>query len=308
MFYLTLWTFFVYAFLGWCAEVSYAALHTGKFVNRGFLNGPVCPIYGFGVVVVVWILRPLKGNTLLLFLGSVVLTSLLEWITGFVLEKIFHQRWWDYSEEPFNIGGYICLRFSIAWGLACLFVLKMIHPTILWGIQAIPPTLGWVLLGIFSAAMAVDLAATVRTIARMNKQLKQLDELAGRIRKVSNELGERLAVRVMDAAEAGDDLREDLEANLDQLRDAAEQQRQELLKGLDEVRDSLAQKRFQLQMDQAEWLEERERDLDELRGRIEEARSRYIFGQKRLLAAFPKMRSLNHKKALERLRRWLEQK
>ena len=77
---------------------------------------------------------------------------------------------------------------------------------------------------------------------------------------------------------------------------------------MDEVKDSLAQRRFQLRMDQAEWLEERERDLDELRSRLEEARGRYIFGQKRLLAAFPRMRSLDHKRALERLRRWLEKR
>ena len=306
--YLTLWIFFVYAFLGWCSEVSYAALHTGKFVNRGFLNGPVCPIYGVGVLVVLWVLEPLENNILLLFLGSVVLTSLLEWLTGFVLEKLFHQRWWDYSGEPFNLGGYICLRFSVAWGLACLFVLKIIHPSILWGIQMVPHTLGCILLGIFVAVMAVDLAATVRTIARMNRQLSQLDELAARIKEVSNDLGEHLAVRVLDAAEAGDDLREDVQKNLDELKAAAEQWRAELLESLDEVKDALAQKRFQLQMDQAQWLEERERDLDDLRTRLEEARGRYIFGQRRLLAAFPRMRSLDHRKALERLRRWLEKR
>ena len=70
MLYLTLWIFFVYAFLGWCTEVGYAALRTGRFVNRGFLNGPVCPIYGFGVIIVLWALEPLAENILLLFLGS----------------------------------------------------------------------------------------------------------------------------------------------------------------------------------------------------------------------------------------------
>ena len=77
-FYLFLWIFFIYSFLGWCLEVCFFALNTGKFVNRGFLNGPVCPIYGFGVVIVVLCLTPLMENTLLLFLGSVLLTSLLE--------------------------------------------------------------------------------------------------------------------------------------------------------------------------------------------------------------------------------------
>lgn len=173
-----LWIFFVYAFLGWCTEVSYAALRTGKFVNRGFLNGPVCPIYGCGVVVVLAGLEPLKGNFVLLFLGSVVLTSVLELATGFVLEKLFRQRWWDYSDKPFNLGGYICLEFSIMWGFACLFVVDILHPSIEFFIRLIPHTLGWVLLGLFSAAMAVDLAATVRTIAKLNRQLDQIDQLA----------------------------------------------------------------------------------------------------------------------------------
>ena len=92
MLYGLFWIFFLYAFLGWCTEVSYAALVTGTFVNRGFLNGPVCPVYGFGVVIVLNCLTPLADNLLLLFLGSVALTSALEWFTGFVLEKLFHQR------------------------------------------------------------------------------------------------------------------------------------------------------------------------------------------------------------------------
>ena len=304
MLYLTLWLFFVYAFLGWCAEVCYAALRTGKFVNRGFLNGPVCPIYGFGMAAVLWALRRLMGNTVLLFLGSVVLTSLLEWLTGFLLEKLFHQRWWDYSDEPFNLGGYICLRFSLYWGLACLFVLKIVHPTVLWGVRAVPRSIGWVLLAVFAAAMAADLAATVRTVVRMNRQLRQLDELAGRLREVSNDLGERLAGGVLAGAEA----REDVLDSLDQLREAAERRRAELRQNVEEVRDDLVQRRFQLRLEQAEWLEERERDLDELRARFEEARSRRIFGQRRLLAAFPGLRSLDHRGTLERLRRWLEQR
>ena len=207
-----LWIFFVYAFLGWCTEVSYAALRTGKFVNRGFLNGPVCPIYGCGVVVVLVGLTPLKGNFVLLFLGSVVLTSVLELATGFVLEKLFRQRWWDYSDKPFNLGGYICLEFSIMWGFACLFVVDILHPSIEFFIRLIPHTLGWVLLGLFSAAMAVDLAATVRTIAKLNRQLDQIDQLARRLKTASNEFGENLADRVLEAAERSADWKEDWEA------------------------------------------------------------------------------------------------
>ena len=295
--YLLLWTFFVYAFLGWCTEVSYAALVSGRFVNRGFLNGPVCPIYGVGVVIVLFFLDPLRGNTFFLFVGSVLLTSLLEWLTGFVLEKIFHQRWWDYSNEPFNIGGYICLRFSIAWGLACLFVVEIIHPSILWLIHLIPHTLGLILLGLFAAGMAVDLAATVRTITRMNHQLTQLDELAGRIKSLSNELGENLAERVIDAAERSTGLREDLQENLDDVKDALAQRREDFHENLDDVKDALAQRQKQ-----------RQKDLAELRAKLEEAMNRPIFGQRRLMRAFPKMRSTTHTQALERLRQWKEKR
>ena len=90
-----IWIFLIYAFLGWCTEVAYAALDIGKFVNRGFLNGPCCPVYGFGVLIVVGILTPLKDNLLILFTGSVLLTTVLEYITGWILEKAFHNKWWD---------------------------------------------------------------------------------------------------------------------------------------------------------------------------------------------------------------------
>ena len=306
--YLLLWTFFVYAFLGWCTEVSFAALTSGRFVNRGFLNGPVCPIYGVGVVIVLFFLEPLRKNTVLLFVGSVLLTSLLEWLTGFVLEKIFHQRWWDYSNEPFNLGGYICLRFSIAWGLACLIVVDIIHPSIVWLIHLVPHTLGLILLALFSAGMLVDLATTVRTIARMNRQLTQLDELAGCIKALSNELGENLAERVIDAAERGNDLKEDFQENLEDVKDALVQRREDLQENLDDVKDALAQRRMQYQMDQAERQEQRQQDLAELRAKLEEALNRPIFGQRRLMRAFPKMRSTTHTQALERLRQWMEKR
>lgn len=306
--YLLLWTFFVYAFLGWCTEVSFAALTSGRFVNRGFLNGPVCPIYGVGVVIVLFFLEPLRKNTVLLFVGSVLLTSLLEWLTGFVLEKIFHQRWWDYSNEPFNLGGYICLRFSIAWGLACLIVVDIIHPSIVWLIHLVPHTLGLILLALFSAGMLVDLAATVRTIARMNRQLTQLDELAGRIKALSNELGENLAERVIDAAERGNDLKEDFQENLEDVKDALVQRREDLQENLDDVKDALAQRRMQYQMDQAERQEQRQQDLAELRAKLEEALNRPIFGQRRLMRAFPRMRSTTHTQALERLRQRMEKR
>ena len=314
-----LWIFFVYAFLGWCTEVSYAALRTGKFVNRGFLNGPVCPIYGCGVVVVLVGLTPLKGNFVLLFLGSVVLTSVLELATGFVLEKLFRQRWWDYSDKPFNLGGYICLEFSIMWGFACLFVVDILHPSIEFFIRLIPHTLGWVLLGLFSAAMAVDLAATVRTIAKLNRQLDQIDQLARRLKTASNEFGENLADRVLEAAERSADWKEDWEAAAEEWSQRRAEFQVQLAQRKERLEGELAQKREQMEdelrqhaQEQAVRLQEghdkARAELDAWREKLQTQPDSRVFGQRRLMAAFPKMRSTRHRQAMEQLRRRMERR
>ena len=291
MLYHFVWLFFIYAFLGWCTEVSYAALVTGKFVNRGFLNGPVCPVYGFGVVIVLAGLTPLEDNLLLLFLGSVVLTSSLEWLTGFVLEKLFHQRWWDYSDQPFNLSGYVCLRFSIAWGFACLFVVKLLHPTVLLLIRLVPKTLGVILLVLLGAVMAVDLAATVSTIVKLNRRLEQIDELASKIKEASNEFGENLAERVLDAAERGAGWKEDI----DELAFRLAERRAELADNLEEWEQHREEQRSQVR-----------RQLEEWRASMQELHDGEFFGRRRLLRAFPRLRSIDHTSALERLRRRAE--
>lgn len=292
MLYHALWVFFIYAFLGWCTEVSYAATKTGKFVNRGFLNGPWCPIYGFGVVIVLAFLEPLKSNLFVLFLGSVVLTSALEWLTGFLLEKLFAQRWWDYSNEPFNLSGYICLRFSLAWGFACLFVVKLLHPTVLLLIRLIPHLVGLILLGILGVVMVIDLAATVSAIAKLNRRLALIDEMAGRIREASNDFGEDLAERVLDAAEKGADWRDDLE----ELSDRLSQRREAFSDDLDELKDD-----FQARLEARR--AQNRRQLQEWKDSIQALMDKESFGQKRLLKAFPSLRSLEHKAAMDRLRR-----
>ena len=104
MLYTYLWTFFLFAFLGWCSEVVFAAIKQRRFVNRGFLNGPLCPIYGIGVVAIDFLLRPFQGNLPVLLVGGMLLGSALEYLVGFFLEKLFHQKWWDYSDQPHKIG------------------------------------------------------------------------------------------------------------------------------------------------------------------------------------------------------------
>ena len=109
--------FFLYAFLGWCAEVAFAAVTTRQLVNRGFLNGPQCPIYGFGMVALLVVLGPWRQNLPAVFFGSMVLATLVELVGGWLLYRLFHTRWWDYTDQRWNLGGYICPKFSLLWGL-----------------------------------------------------------------------------------------------------------------------------------------------------------------------------------------------
>lgn len=187
------WFFFIYAFLGWCCEVVYAAAQHGVFVNRGFLNGPVCPIYGFGLCLVTAVLYPVRGNLALLFPGSVLLTSALELAAGFLVEKLFHHRWWDYSNRPLNIGGYVCLLFSLLWGLACVLVVDVVHPIIARFVAAVPRSLGLVLLCVFGVTLLLDLAITVMNVRKLNRRLCALDEAAERMRGLSDGIGGGLA-------------------------------------------------------------------------------------------------------------------
>lgn len=285
--------FFIYGFLGWCTEVCFQALSKGKLVNRGFLSGAICPIYGVGVVLVVWLLDPLAPHGLLLFAGSVVLCSLLEWSTGFALEKLFHQKWWDYSQEPFNIGGYICLRFSIMWGLACVFVVSIIHPTITWLVALLPHTLLLVTLLVLSAAFLLDCAATIKTMLGLNAELRRIDEGAAHLRELSDDLTERLYENSLKAKNEAGRAREEAEewkqharAEADNLKELAEQEKQKLKGRAELERKALAKHRREMQEDLARKLTP---------------------SQRRLLKAFPDARSTKYAEAMKEIRRHFDE-
>lgn len=217
--------FFIYAFLGWCCEVIFAAVKEGRFVNRGFLNGPVCPIYGFGVITVLMILWGVKDNFVLLFFGSVLLTSVLEYVTGYILEKFFHMRWWDYSSEHFNIKGYVCLKFSILWGLVCLIVVDIVHPAIENLVLHLPVRLTVVLLCVLTFAMLADAIITAIGISNTNKYLKLLSSTGIRLRKLSDTLGENLFNNTINIVQKSDAIKENLDERYEKTKHELEEQR-----------------------------------------------------------------------------------
>ena len=169
--------FIIYSFIGWCLETVYATINKKEFVNRGFLHGPFCPIYGFGTLSIIILLKPIENNYIYLFLGSVFLTSLIEYVTGYVLEAVFNSTWWDYSNEPFNFHGRICLSFSIIWGLISIFILNVIHPHIVSAVNFIPYKTGIILFYITFLYLFIDFIITIITIIKLKSLLTQLNSV-----------------------------------------------------------------------------------------------------------------------------------
>lgn len=221
--YQAVWIFLVYAFLGWCAEVAFAAVHHGKFVNRGFLNGPVCPIYGVGMLVVVTLLWGLRHNLILLFLGSAGLTTTLEYATGWILERFFHDKWWDYSDKPFNVKGYICLEFTILWGLAAAFVVGAVHPFVFMIINKTPFVFGVILMSVLLAAFVTDLAITVTELVKLPKKMGAMLEAERALKAISDKIGENISDTAIAAKEKGDELAEESKPRLEELKAEYEQ-------------------------------------------------------------------------------------
>lgn len=202
--YIYVWYFLIYSVVGYICEVCFAAVCEKKFVNRGFLTGPVCPIYGFGVSIVYYILSPLRDTWLVLFICSVVVTSALEWITGFVMEKVFHHKWWDYSNIPFNLNGYVCLSFSLLWGAACIVVVKLLIPLTDLLIAMVPQKVGRIAQFSLIGLMIADLCNTVSAMNGLNRNVVSLAELSEKIREAGNKLGDRVSENAASLREAYD--------------------------------------------------------------------------------------------------------
>ncbi len=227
------WYFYLYSFLGWCAEVAFAACKTRHLVNRGFLNGPVCPIYGFGMLAAVTALGPVRGSLPALFFGGALLATALELVGGWALKTLFHARWWDYSDKPFNLGGYICLRFSLLWGVGVAAVMRLLHPAVELLVGRLLTNLpGAVLLGVCTGMFAADLIVTLITVTGLMRQLGELERLTALLHKSSDLLTKQVGGAALAADERISAGREKLEGRTGAARAELEMRRDLLRAGI----------------------------------------------------------------------------
>lgn len=261
--YQILFYFSIYSFLGWILEVSFHGAIVGKVINRGFLNGPVCPIYGFGMLALITILTTITKtniqhiNFLVIFNVGLIVCTLVEYIGGWVLDHLFHARLWDYRDMPLNINGYVCLVFSLAWGVGCVIALGFIHPMMIDFVNWIPERIGWWILLAIYLTILVDIIVSVSIMIGLNKKLAQLDKLQSTLRLVSNELTERIGGSAYETAQkvneasvqaklAGDELKESIVNVKDTAVQFKDEQLAELQQKINSIKETLSSDKFNL--------------------------------------------------------------
>ena len=132
--------FIIYAFLGWCMEVIGKLIQYKRFINRGFLIGPYCPIYGYGALLITFLLKRYTSDPITLFIMAILVCGTLEYLTSYFMEKIYNVRWWDYSNKKFNINGRICLETMIPFGLLASLIIYVLHPAVIKLVDKLSPT------------------------------------------------------------------------------------------------------------------------------------------------------------------------
>ena len=244
--------FFFYCFCGWVWESCYVSVCQRRWVNRGFLRGPLLPIYGSGAIIILFVTLPVAGNLWLVWLLGMLAATALEYVTGAAMEALFKVRYWDYSKQKFNLNGHICLSSSIAWGFFSILLVKFIHPPIGRLLADVPSWLVDPLALVLTAVFTVDVVQSVQAALDLREMLSKLTE--------ENEELRRLAKRAeVAAAFAEDDLRRfrektelekrllqsRVEAELEEQRQAREERREQRQERLE---DSL-RRRAEIKLD-----------------------------------------------------------
>ena len=180
--------FIIYSFLGWVMESTVRTISEKKIINTGFLKGPFCPIYGIGAIIMLLFLERFQSKPVLLFFIAISVLTIWEYIVGVMLEKIFHTKYWDYSENKFNFQGRICLTNSIYWGVLGVVFVKYIHPFVEGIIYNIDTKLLYYVISIITVVLVVDLITTVIRVKNIKVTLQKIEELNKEIKEKLEEI------------------------------------------------------------------------------------------------------------------------
>ena len=229
--------FYIYCFFGWIFESTYVSLRRHCLINRGFLRLPLLPIYGSGAVLILWVSLPVQDSLILVYFSGMLAATALEYVTGYVMERLFKMRYWDYSNQQFHLHGYICLSSSIAWGFLSLFLTEVIHQPIETFVLGLNPLL---LIGcVFAVTIvfasdayestkeALELGTTLELLASIKEEMDELEaklavvreEAAGRLAAAKAETDVRIEAAMLHREEQLETVRREAEQRLTDLRE-----------------------------------------------------------------------------------------
>lgn len=247
-YHLTQWVlfFFIYSFIGWVWECCFVSVRKRRWVNRGFMYGPMLPIYGFGALAVLISTIRVRDSIPLIFLFGMVGATLLEYVTGAVMERLFNVKYWDYSNQKFNLNGYICLTSSLGWGLFSVLLVKFVHVPIEGAVLKIPTIIAEDIAFVLTVAAAVDVTQSFNDAMDLKRILAQLEESKKQIRKIQEKLKVASEEFVEDyrqrAGEFVEDYRRRVEEHVEDYRGRAEEMAEDYKKLAEEHMDSYRQR------------------------------------------------------------------
>lgn len=234
--------FYVYCFLGWIWESGYVSARERKWTNRGFMHGPFLPIYGSGAIMILLATIPVKDNLLLIFFMGMIASTILEYFTGAAMERLFHVRYWDYSNQFCNLNGYICLKCSLAWGGFSILMVRFIHVPVERCILWIPHTLEEIIAFVLTLVFVADFALSFREAMDFRNMLESLTENNEEIRR----LVKRMEVISAFAEEDIEEFRENITTRLEESKERAIAAKQEAVQRFTEAKENAGEKKEML--------------------------------------------------------------
>ena len=220
--------FFFYSIAGWCIESLYCSIGEKRLINRGFLTGPLCPIYGTGALVMTLLLyNPFRGQPFYTFLIGMLLCDAVEYITSFLMETLFHARWWDYTYEFMNLNGRICLKHTIFWGIGAIGFVEVIHPSVDRVLLSLPQNVLLYLSIALLAILVLDVSNAVRKaldIRKLQDKLHALTELlSGGLSTIRSSLGDTYETLQLSFAEGNEKINDKRNEVFEQIQDTLSQ-------------------------------------------------------------------------------------
>lgn len=268
-YHLTQWVlfFFIYSFIGWVWECCFVSVRKHRWVNRGFMYGPMLPIYGFGALAVLVSTIKVRDSIPLIFLFGMTGATLLEYVTGAVMERLFNVKYWDYSNQKFNLNGYICLTSSLGWGLFSVLLVKFVHVPIEEAVLKIPMLITEIIAFVLTAVAAVDVTQSFNDAMDLKRILAQLEESKKQIRKIQEKLKVASEEFVEDyrqrAGEFAEDYRRRVEERMEDYRGRAEEMAEDYRRLAEEHMDSYRQRAEEMVEEYKEEIKVREKKYRE---------------------------------------------